>query len=460
MSSVVGSVVSEFPEFSADELEWIDCGDGDPDATGVAELISAVWWTDPDDPDERDYLHGVVERFDHQADDGDGIERIGELERSIRALQAKQLGLIADYSDATLRNDADDPRVSPYVVGAARALEIGAATGTSTQAAQHKVALAVSAVNDHPLALDSLGHGLISLSGLREVVAATKGLDEDARQEVDRRIVRDVAAGVCTPSKLGQAARRHAIAIDADGAKRRAKAARTERSVTLKPGRDGTAEVVIGTTAEKAIEAVKAIDAAARRLKAAGDPRTLSQLRSDLAIERLTGRDITEPAGVELQIVVSAATLFGLDDDPALLRGFGAIPSRLALELAASAEGWMRRLVSHPNTGHLVAADPGRRRYGKSLRDFLTWTWQGCAVGNCDAEARHLDHLIDYARGGKTTVVNGQPVCERHNYDKRHPDITVSRHLGGTITWTLPSGHTHDTRPPPALGPGSGDPPF
>lgn len=454
------SRAAEFPAFSIEELAWIDSADADPEASGVAELISAVWWADPDDPDERDYLHAVVERFDRAADDGDGLDRIGELERSIRALQAEQLGLVAGYSDATLRNDADDPRVSPYVVGAARALEVGSATGTSTQAAQYKISLAVSAVNDHPLTLDFLRNGAISLGTLREVVAATKGLSDDDRSDVDRRVARDIASGVVTPAKLGQAARRHALAVDTDAARRRAEAARTDRSVTMKAGPDATAEVVIGAAAEKAVECMKALDHAARSVKVAGDARTLSQIRSDLAVERITGRTVTESPNVELQIVVSARTLFGLDDDPAMLRGFGALPSRLALALATSVDGWMRRLVAHPSTGHLVSADPHRRSYGRTLRDFLAWTWQGCAAGNCDSESRHIDHLVDYARGGRTTLVNGQPLCERHNYDKLHPDIAVTREPDGTIDWTLPSGRSYRTHPPPALGPGSGDPPF
>ncbi|MGH3358099.1 MAG: HNH endonuclease, partial [Nocardioidaceae bacterium] len=140
--------------------------------------------------------------------------------------------------------------------------------------------------------------------------------------------------------------------------------------------------------------------------------------------------------------------------------GFGALPSKLALALATSATSWMRRLVAHPINGHLVAADPGRRRFGKPLRDFLDWTYHGCAVANCDSAERHIDHVIDYARGGATSIGNGQPLCERHNYDKLHPAISVTRDPDGTIYWTLPSGRTYETRPPPALGPGSGDPPF
>ncbi|UYM05944.1 HNH endonuclease [Solicola gregarius] len=428
--------------------------------TGVVELIDAVWNADPDDPDERAYLSRVVERFDRDADDADGVDRIAELERSIRSLQGEQLKLIAEFSDASLRSDRDDPRIDPRIVGVARCLEIGLATSSSTQAAQYKISLAVSAVVDHPLTLDFLCNGTVSLSALREVVAATKGLDESDRQAVDRKIAADIAGGLTVPRKLSQAARRHALRLDAEAARKRAEHARTDRSVSMQEGPDGTAHVAVGTTAEKAVECMAVLDDAARAMKRAGDPRTVSQLRSDIAVERITGRMMTETPDVELQIVVSARTLFGLDEEPGLLRGFGPIPSALALALGDSPNTWMRRLVAHPRTQHLIAADPDRRRFGDALRHFLTWTYQGCTVGTCASSARHIDHLIDYARGGKTTLEGGQPVCERHNYDKLHPDVSVDRDLDGTITWTMPSGRSYETHPPPVLGPGSADPPY
>jgi hypothetical protein len=61
---------------------------------------------------------------------------------------------------------------------------------------------------------------------------------------------------------------------------------------------DGIADLVVCTRAEDAVAALDGLTRAARSAKAAGDPRSLAQLRADLAIDLLTGTAAIAGAGV------------------------------------------------------------------------------------------------------------------------------------------------------------------
>ena len=50
---------------------------------------------------------------------------------------------------------------------------------------------------------------------------------------------------------------------------------------------DGTGVITISTSAERTVAILERIESLARAMRAAGDPRTLAQLRSDLAAEAL-----------------------------------------------------------------------------------------------------------------------------------------------------------------------------
>ncbi len=181
------------------------------------------------------------------------------------------------------------------------------------------------------------------------------------------------------------------------------------------------------------------------------------------------------PVNVELQIVISAATALGLDREPGLLRGYGAIPVDLVeeiLDTAQHTEGatCIRRLLCDPVDGRLLQMESTARRFTGTLRQFTTWRDQhDRLLGGTIAD---IDHITDHHLHGPTTAHNGQALSRRTHRIKDHPAVTVqtlahTTHTDGLdylrthapdITWTLPTGRRHQTAPPPALGPGS-DPP-
>ena len=85
-------------------------------------------------------------------------------------------------------------------------------------------------------------------------------------------------------------------AIDAEAAARRAKAVRAARRVRSRTDLDGGATLTAELTVEAAAAVWNALTAAAKTARAAGDPRSLDQLRADVLVARTTGTALPPPA--------------------------------------------------------------------------------------------------------------------------------------------------------------------
>ncbi len=178
------------------------------------------------------------------------------------------------------------------------------------------------------------------------------------------------------------------------------------------------------------------------------------------------------PLRVEVQVVLTAAALLGLSDEPALLRGYGALPLSVAREIVTAAEQaggttLVRALFCDPDDGRLLTMQSQARRFTGGLGQFVAWRDQTCRLTGGRLADR--DHVRGYVDGGPTAAANAQGLGRRAHVLKDHPGVavevlpTVARHDGldalrvhaPTVRWTLPAGHSHDREPPSALGPGS-----
>ena len=181
------------------------------------------------------------------------------------------------------------------------------------------------------------------------------------------------------PAKLAAIIRREAARLDRDFLAQRAADARGERRSDFDPQPDFTADLHLHTSAEHAAAAYRNVDDAARAARRGGDPRTLDQLRADIAVGWLTegayGTYVVRPGGspaVEaageltlpsadgplVHLTVAATTMLGLDEEPGTLhgpRGPIPVPADLARDLAHRRGARWRRLLYDPATG--VATD-------------------------------------------------------------------------------------------------------
>jgi hypothetical protein len=127
------------------------------------------------------------------------------------------------------------------------------------------------------------------------VLGPLPGADELAGVEVVDVLADPAAPGSGVPviarwtlPQLKAALRAAVLELDAAAAERRARQARRGRHVRAAANDDGTADMVANLPAEDAAAVLSALTAAARAAKAAGDPRTLDQLRADELVHRAT----------------------------------------------------------------------------------------------------------------------------------------------------------------------------
>lgn len=203
---------------------------------------------------------------------------------------------------------------------------------------------------------------------------------------------------------------------------------------------------------------------------------------------------------------MSAATACDRSEEPALLPGYGPVPAGVARGLRApephtpdtagdpstTFRAFVRRVLVSPVDGTVNAVEstrrvlrggddladlqvrpiresgagePGRRTFTGALRRLVVARDQSCRTPYCDAPIRHIDHITPVSQGGPTTAANGQGGCERFNYVRELPGwrvrlVAPGGGAGGDgppgaaheVEITTPTGHTHRSLAPPALG--------
>jgi hypothetical protein len=272
-----------------------------------------------------------------------------------------------------------------------------------------------------------------------------------------------------TATRAGRAARFLGMQADPAGYVEAARRSPEQRRVTTRPAPDTMVWLSALLPVSTGVGAFACLDRAARAAVAAGDGRTLDQLRADLLVERVTGRSEADPSPVELQVTMQAKTLLGEEHTPAVVGGYGAVPAGWALDLLArtmdaGTHVYLRRILTDPVDGTVVALDSRRRLFDGTARRFLDARDQTCRMPACDAPIRHHDHITRHTDGGPTTVRNGQGTCVACNHVKDNDGWTVQPlppdrpGAAPPIQVITPTGHSYTSRPPPALGPGSTPP--
>lgn len=126
--------------------------------------------------------------------------------------------------------------------------------------------------------------------------------------------------------------------------------------------------------------------------------------------------------GIQVNLVITDLSLFGITDSPAELFGLGPVPADLARELVAHAASHhaatLKRLYTSPVSGGLVAMESKSRTFPDGLAQMIATRDRFCRHPYCDSAIRHLDHIEPHAEGGATSFGNGQGLCAAHNLIK------------------------------------------
>lgn len=391
---------------------------------------------------------------DHDAELEERVERIAGWERVLSWAHGMQAQEVAALAVGRAAEEAAAGMCTSER-GRFAGAEVALARRVSPTAGDAQVAFAQGLVDDHPATLAGMLDGKIGVMAARAIVRESAVLAPALRRQVDAAAA--VEAAELTPGQVRRAVARRVIDADPAAAEGRAEAARADRRVSVLPGEDATAALWARLPAEQAVACLDALDSHARGARAGGDPRPIDHIMCDTLVERVTGATNAERLPVHVGVVISAATLLGLDSTPAVLHGYGALPAGIARRLATSDHAWLRRLVTDPVDGRVLTVDTRRRRFDGTLRTLILARDQTCRAPGCTGKVRDIDHLLDHAAGGPTTAGNGHGLCRRCHRRRHHPGwrVTTGPDPAMTVEWTTPTGHRHTSRPPPALGHGS-----
>ena len=230
-----------------------------------------------------------------------------------------------------------------------------------------------------------------------------------------------------------------------------------DRRVTLRPAPDTMSRLSGLLPVAQGVAAYAALSRQADALRSAGDARSRGQIMADTLVERLTGQATAAAVPVEIELVMTDATLLAGADEPAHLVGLGPIPAPIARDLTreTTADVWLRRLFTRPGDGALVAMESRRRRFPDRLRRFLVLRDQTCRTPWCGAPIRHADHVVP-GRGRRRNQRRQRPrplrSLQPHQTSPRLASPPGPGGAGQTVDVTTPTGHTHTSRPPPTPG--------
>ncbi|MDK1358997.1 DUF222 domain-containing protein [Arthrobacter sp. zg-Y1219] len=289
-----------------------------------------------------------------------------------------------------------------------------------------------------------------------------------------------------------------------------------QRTVWVRPEPDGMSWLSALLPAEKAQAIFTQLSVAARGEQAAGDTRTVDQLRTDILTDLLgghehecgdecsnggggrgkgskgsrggrnaggagagakrgkgrskssgSGREASSQgegsgsgkgsgscrighgprARTEILVLINAETLFGADDQPAELNGYGPISPVTARRMAREAMKWTP-VERDPDTEEVLRVGK-RRKVPDGLKRVLRVRDGTCRFPGCRTNAviSEIDHTKPWAQGGPTDHDNLEHLCRRHHMFKTAGFWKARQPRPGVIEWTSPSGRRYRTEP-------------
>ncbi|MEU0265728.1 DUF222 domain-containing protein [Nocardioides sp. NPDC006303] len=388
----------------------------------------------------------------------DWISRLEEIKCTAEAVQAEA----AVRLDESVRARQSEAGIPARRLGEGVASQIALARRVSPEKGAKLLGLAKILTAEMPHTFALMKAGLFSQWQATILARETACLSLDDRRVIDYELcatgpdaqpAKAVSMGL---RQLENAAKKLAITLDQASVVSRAANATQDRRVSLRPAPDTMTWLGALLPVKDGVAVFAALDQAARAAHAAGDERTRTQVMADTLVDRITGRETGGKPRIEVKVVMTADSLTGDADQPAMVEGYGPVPAGWAREALADAEVFVRRLFTDP-AGQLVAMESRSRKAPDGLAEFITTRDGGiCRTVGCDAPIRNIDHVERHADGGATRSENLQGLCERCNQAKEALGWQARPGPDGSIITITPTGHTYVSPPPDTWSP---DPP-
>ncbi|WAP52418.1 DUF222 domain-containing protein [Arthrobacter sp. ATA002] len=423
-----------------------------------------------------------------EATAGAVLSRLDHLIRWAQAQQAKVLHRM----EVIYRNELHFPsgKPDPGLAFSLAASEAAAILSVPQTTGQRLMVEAEGLCRDHAATLGRLEQGGISYHHAQTVLDQSQDIEPEELPAFEAKLL-DAAAGQ-TQSQFRVRARRLRENQYPQTIVKRQLTAFEKRKVCLEQAEDGMSWLSALLPAENAQAIFTQLSKAARGEQAAGDPRTVDGLRADILQELLIrpadgeelGGDGASPAGTsgsngansrsnlrgrsrgstsrsnagakaraEILVLISAETLFGADDQPAELHGYGPISPQTARRMARDAAKWTP-VERDPDTEEILRIGR-RRKIPAGLQRWLRARDGTCRFPGCryNAVISEIDHTKPWAQGGVTDHDNLEHLCRRHHMFKTQGFWKACQPAAGIIEWTSPGGRTYRTEPHLALAP-------
>ncbi|MBT2565050.1 DUF222 domain-containing protein [Arthrobacter sp. ISL-85] len=328
-----------------------------------------------------------------------------------------------------------------------------------------------------PPVLEALSAGAMSWQHAKIIADETEGLSPGGAVSLvahffdpdEPRPARGAAPGELIPSRFRAKVRawrerHHPESIE----KRHAKGV-ADRRMEYTPDRDGMAWLSLYLPGDTACAIWNRTTATARGLQSPDEPRTLTQLRPDIAASLLlrsgssteTGntkgtQSVTEIGKVptpraDVLVTVPVFSLLGLTDEPARLDGLGPIPVSTARKLVADGTDSFYRVLVDPRDGAPLEIGRTSYRLTEVIKRWIRMRDRKCTFPGCTNRTpdNETDHLQAWAHGGTTGASNLGQVCPKHHRLKHNgtwtPDPATEKEPPG---WTSPTGRHYKPEHP------------
>ncbi|MHA0289310.1 DUF222 domain-containing protein [Mycobacterium sp. C3-094] len=344
--------------------------------------------------------------------------------------------------------------------GRGLASEVALARSDSPAHGNQHLGFARALVEEMPHTLAALAAGVLTEWRATLIVKQSACLTVEDRRTLDAELCADQQALVgLGNARIEAAAAAIAARLDAAAVVQRKERAAASARVSTRPAPNGMVQLTALMPLSQGIGVYAALK---READLCGDGRPRGQIMTDTLYQRVTARPAETPAPIAVNLVMADATLFGDDDSPGWVEGYGPVPAAVVRDLVSdavadeTAKATLRRLYRHPTSGQLVAMESRARIFPTGLAAFIGLRDQTCRTPYCDAPIRHHDHAVPARHSGPTSALNGLGACEACNYAKEAPGWTVTTHdTEGrhTATYRTPTGATYHSTAPPLPGP-------
>ncbi|WP_405487619.1 DUF222 domain-containing protein [Nocardia sp. NBC_00511] len=353
------------------------------------------------------------------------VARLRAVHSTIAVAQAEEVALMTALY--RMRREQQLERgVRAVYAGEDAATEIGVALHVQQRTADNLIALGLGLEHRLPCTRAAFEGGRIDLPRVRALHEVFRNIDPELVAALEPRIV--AYAENADPARVKRTLRRWLLETDPAGQAERRKTAEADRYVNVTAADNGTAILDAVLPAADGVALYERLREMAQTHCCAADPRTSNQRRADALIALTTGtgrlscgcghRDcpragsaVASARKVLVQVGLSAETLAGLADNPALLAGFGAIDADLARQLARHAR--FEIIPEHParidHSGQAAVDGQARRT------DTSHTTRAAVDSRTCPAGADHSGQAVvdgqacpmDTGRTGQTTPETG-----------------------------------------------------